>query len=106
MEGIVVRRVIPSDNSCLFNAVGWVSTLCWFLLCGDFLNCWTIKQFMYFLSQICDGAWQAESCRVETGFYWLSANEVALHFSGFFSSVLSVKCFIWPLNSDVHENLW
>lgn len=25
MEGIVVRRVIPSDNSCLFNAVGWVS---------------------------------------------------------------------------------
>ncbi|KAF5461098.1 hypothetical protein F2P56_020919 [Juglans regia] len=24
MEGIVVRRVIPSDNSCLFNAVGYV----------------------------------------------------------------------------------
>ncbi|KAL5978597.1 OTU protein [Asimina triloba] len=24
MEGIVVRRVIPSDNSCLFNAVGFV----------------------------------------------------------------------------------
>ncbi|CAL2255012.1 unnamed protein product [Prunus armeniaca] len=23
MEGIVVRRVIPSDNSCLFNAVGY-----------------------------------------------------------------------------------
>lgn len=25
MEGIIVRRVIPSDNSCLFNAVGYVS---------------------------------------------------------------------------------
>ena len=25
MEGIVVRRVIPSDNSCLFNAVGYAS---------------------------------------------------------------------------------
>lgn len=24
MEGIIVRRVIPSDNSCLFNAVGYV----------------------------------------------------------------------------------
>ncbi|KAK8461653.1 hypothetical protein SEVIR_1G075900v4 [Setaria viridis] len=24
MEGAVVRRVIPSDNSCLFNAVGYV----------------------------------------------------------------------------------
>ncbi|XP_059664789.1 OVARIAN TUMOR DOMAIN-containing deubiquitinating enzyme 2 [Cornus florida] len=24
MEGIVIRRVIPSDNSCLFNAVGYV----------------------------------------------------------------------------------
>ncbi|KAL5725196.1 hypothetical protein ACHQM5_008366 [Ranunculus cassubicifolius] len=24
MDGIVVRRVIPSDNSCLFNAVGYV----------------------------------------------------------------------------------
>ncbi|EYU34352.1 hypothetical protein ABFS82_11G034100 [Erythranthe guttata] len=24
MEGVVVRRVIPSDNSCLFNAVGYV----------------------------------------------------------------------------------
>ncbi|PKA59546.1 ubiquitin thioesterase OTU1 [Apostasia shenzhenica] len=24
MEGTVVRRVIPSDNSCLFNAVGYV----------------------------------------------------------------------------------
>ncbi|GAB4846152.1 OTU protein [Ancistrocladus abbreviatus] len=24
MEGIVVRRVIPSDNSCLFNAMGYV----------------------------------------------------------------------------------
>ncbi|KAE8681020.1 Detected protein of confused Function [Hibiscus syriacus] len=24
MEGIAVRRVIPSDNSCLFNAVGYV----------------------------------------------------------------------------------
>ncbi|XP_050140494.1 OVARIAN TUMOR DOMAIN-containing deubiquitinating enzyme 2-like isoform X2 [Malus sylvestris] len=24
MEGMVVRRVIPSDNSCLFNAVGYV----------------------------------------------------------------------------------
>ncbi|TXG67772.1 hypothetical protein EZV62_009047 [Acer yangbiense] len=24
MEGIVARRVIPSDNSCLFNAVGYV----------------------------------------------------------------------------------
>ncbi|KAE8717194.1 Detected protein of confused Function [Hibiscus syriacus] len=24
MEGIVVRRVIPSDNSCLFNVVGYV----------------------------------------------------------------------------------
>ncbi|KAK0599932.1 hypothetical protein LWI29_009940 [Acer saccharum] len=24
MEGIVARRVIPSDNSCLFNAVGFV----------------------------------------------------------------------------------
>ncbi|KAL0316469.1 UNVERIFIED_CONTAM: OVARIAN TUMOR DOMAIN-containing deubiquitinating enzyme 2 [Sesamum radiatum] len=24
MEGIVVRRVIPSDNSCLFNALGYV----------------------------------------------------------------------------------
>ncbi|KAI3849042.1 hypothetical protein MKX03_011485 [Papaver bracteatum] len=24
MEGIVVRRVIPSDNSCLFNAVGYI----------------------------------------------------------------------------------
>ncbi|KAF9611003.1 hypothetical protein IFM89_026309 [Coptis chinensis] len=24
MEGIVVRRVIPADNSCLFNAVGYV----------------------------------------------------------------------------------
>ncbi|KAM0896897.1 hypothetical protein ACQ4PT_022895 [Festuca glaucescens] len=24
MEGIVVRRVIPSDNSCLFNAIGYV----------------------------------------------------------------------------------
>ncbi|PON91995.1 OTU domain containing protein [Trema orientale] len=24
MEGIVVRRIIPSDNSCLFNAVGYV----------------------------------------------------------------------------------
>lgn len=24
MEGIVTRRVIPSDNSCLFNAVGYV----------------------------------------------------------------------------------
>ncbi|CAJ2633976.1 OVARIAN TUMOR DOMAIN-containing deubiquitinating enzyme 2 [Trifolium pratense] len=24
MEGFVVRRVIPSDNSCLFNAVGYV----------------------------------------------------------------------------------
>ncbi|KAE8669865.1 hypothetical protein F3Y22_tig00112215pilonHSYRG00109 [Hibiscus syriacus] len=24
MEGIVVRRVIPSDNRCLFNAVGYV----------------------------------------------------------------------------------
>ncbi|XP_042485833.1 OVARIAN TUMOR DOMAIN-containing deubiquitinating enzyme 2 isoform X2 [Macadamia integrifolia] len=24
MEGILVRRVIPSDNSCLFNAVGYV----------------------------------------------------------------------------------
>ena len=23
MEGVVVRRVIPSDNSCLFNAVGY-----------------------------------------------------------------------------------
>lgn len=23
MEGIIVRRVIPSDNSCLFNAVGY-----------------------------------------------------------------------------------
>lgn len=26
MEGVVVRRVIPSDNSCLFNAVGYDST--------------------------------------------------------------------------------
>lgn len=25
MEGIVVRRVIPSDNSCLFNAVGYAA---------------------------------------------------------------------------------
>ncbi|KAE8704354.1 putative translation initiation inhibitor [Hibiscus syriacus] len=25
MEGIVVRRVIPSDNSCLFNAVGMLN---------------------------------------------------------------------------------
>ncbi|KAK1615098.1 hypothetical protein QYE76_020615 [Lolium multiflorum] len=24
MEGVVVRRVIPSDNSCLFNAIGYV----------------------------------------------------------------------------------
>lgn len=24
MEGMVIRRVIPSDNSCLFNAVGYV----------------------------------------------------------------------------------
>uniref|UniRef100_A0A0V0HIC5 Ubiquitin thioesterase OTU n=1 Tax=Solanum chacoense TaxID=4108 RepID=A0A0V0HIC5_SOLCH len=24
MEGSIVRRVIPSDNSCLFNAVGYV----------------------------------------------------------------------------------
>ncbi|KAH1121118.1 hypothetical protein J1N35_004278 [Gossypium stocksii] len=24
MEGIIVRRVIPSDNSCLFNAIGYV----------------------------------------------------------------------------------
>ncbi|XP_031278781.1 OVARIAN TUMOR DOMAIN-containing deubiquitinating enzyme 2-like isoform X1 [Pistacia vera] len=24
MDGIIVRRVIPSDNSCLFNAVGYV----------------------------------------------------------------------------------
>ncbi|AQK60465.1 OTU-like cysteine protease family protein [Zea mays] len=24
MDGVVVRRVIPSDNSCLFNAVGYV----------------------------------------------------------------------------------
>ncbi|XP_065862378.1 OVARIAN TUMOR DOMAIN-containing deubiquitinating enzyme 2 [Euphorbia lathyris] len=24
MEGIIVRRVIPSDNSCLFNAVGYI----------------------------------------------------------------------------------
>ncbi|KAB2615653.1 ubiquitin thioesterase OTU1-like [Pyrus ussuriensis x Pyrus communis] len=24
MEGMVVRRVIPSDNGCLFNAVGYV----------------------------------------------------------------------------------
>ncbi|XP_039010620.1 OVARIAN TUMOR DOMAIN-containing deubiquitinating enzyme 2-like [Hibiscus syriacus] len=24
MEGIIVRSVIPSDNSCLFNAVGYV----------------------------------------------------------------------------------
>jgi ubiquitin thioesterase OTU1 len=24
MEGVIVRRVIPSDNSCLFNAVGYV----------------------------------------------------------------------------------
>ncbi|CAN6457604.1 unnamed protein product [Victoria cruziana] len=24
MEGVVLRRVIPSDNSCLFNAVGYV----------------------------------------------------------------------------------
>ncbi|XP_078447362.1 OTU-like cysteine protease family protein [Wolffia australiana] len=24
MEGVAVRRVIPSDNSCLFNAVGYV----------------------------------------------------------------------------------
>ncbi|XP_072954354.1 OVARIAN TUMOR DOMAIN-containing deubiquitinating enzyme 2 [Typha angustifolia] len=24
MEGVVVRRVIPSDNSCLFNAVGYL----------------------------------------------------------------------------------
>ncbi|KAI9074841.1 hypothetical protein K1719_043191 [Acacia pycnantha] len=23
-EGIIVRRVIPSDNSCLFNAIGYV----------------------------------------------------------------------------------
>jgi len=22
MEGVIVRRIIPSDNSCLFNAVG------------------------------------------------------------------------------------
>ncbi|XP_031260187.1 OVARIAN TUMOR DOMAIN-containing deubiquitinating enzyme 2-like [Pistacia vera] len=25
MDGIIVRRVIPSDNSCLFNAVGYVT---------------------------------------------------------------------------------
>ncbi|KAL9995401.1 putative ubiquitinyl hydrolase 1 [Helianthus debilis subsp. tardiflorus] len=24
MEGSIVRRVIPSDNSCLFNVVGYV----------------------------------------------------------------------------------
>ncbi|KAL4201450.1 hypothetical protein AMTRI_Chr02g216150 [Amborella trichopoda] len=24
MDGVIVRRVIPSDNSCLFNAVGFV----------------------------------------------------------------------------------
>ncbi|KAG7594738.1 Papain-like cysteine peptidase superfamily [Arabidopsis thaliana x Arabidopsis arenosa] len=24
MDGIIVRRVIPSDNSCLFNAIGYV----------------------------------------------------------------------------------
>ncbi|XP_021892905.1 ubiquitin thioesterase OTU1 isoform X2 [Carica papaya] len=24
MEGIIIRRIIPSDNSCLFNAVGYV----------------------------------------------------------------------------------
>ncbi|XP_006855843.2 ubiquitin thioesterase OTU1 [Amborella trichopoda] len=24
MDGVIVRRVIPSDNSCLFNAVGYV----------------------------------------------------------------------------------
>ncbi|RZC27275.1 Ubiquitin thioesterase OTU1 isoform D [Glycine soja] len=24
MEGVILRRVIPSDNSCLFNAVGYV----------------------------------------------------------------------------------
>ena len=24
MEGAIVRRVIPADNSCLFNAVGYV----------------------------------------------------------------------------------
>ncbi|KAK9084835.1 hypothetical protein Sjap_025246 [Stephania japonica] len=27
MEGVIVRRVIPSDNSCLFNAVGFVMEL-------------------------------------------------------------------------------
>ncbi|CAN1339707.1 OVARIAN TUMOR DOMAIN-containing deubiquitinating enzyme 2 [Linum perenne] len=36
MDGTVVRRVIPSDNSCLFNAVGYGSGLCVCLSYIDF----------------------------------------------------------------------